>query len=125
MWEDIGDGSEMWIMVEPVAEILFGIRQSLTRCYGCNIGAMCTSFFHHIKHHLGSWSPSHCQLQMANRVVIYSQATWKGTIELGNIQAEGEFEVFDSDGVGAFYSENHSYGHLEQSKTMKQILSPS
>jgi hypothetical protein len=26
----------MWIMVEPVAEILFGIHQSLTRCYGCN-----------------------------------------------------------------------------------------
>jgi hypothetical protein len=29
-------GSEMWIMVEPIAEIPFGIRRSLTRCYGCN-----------------------------------------------------------------------------------------
>jgi hypothetical protein len=26
----------MWIMVEPVAEIPFGIRRSPTRCYGCN-----------------------------------------------------------------------------------------
>jgi hypothetical protein len=26
----------MWIMVEPIAEIPFGIRQSPTRCYGCN-----------------------------------------------------------------------------------------
>jgi hypothetical protein len=26
----------MWIMVEPVAEIPFGIRWSPTRCYGCN-----------------------------------------------------------------------------------------
>jgi hypothetical protein len=30
------DGSEMWIMVEPVAEILFGIHQSPMWCYGCN-----------------------------------------------------------------------------------------
>jgi hypothetical protein len=26
----------MWIMVEPVAEILFGIRWSPMQCYGCN-----------------------------------------------------------------------------------------
>jgi hypothetical protein len=26
----------MWIMVEPIAEIPFRIRQSPTRCYGCN-----------------------------------------------------------------------------------------
>jgi hypothetical protein len=26
----------MWIMVEPVAEILFGIRRSPTQCYRCN-----------------------------------------------------------------------------------------
>jgi hypothetical protein len=29
----------MWIMVEPVAEILFRIRWSLTWCYGCNSSA--------------------------------------------------------------------------------------
>jgi hypothetical protein len=29
-------GSEMWIMVEPIAKIPFGIRQSPTWCYGCN-----------------------------------------------------------------------------------------
>jgi hypothetical protein len=27
----------MWIMVEPVAKIPFGIRWSPMRCYGCNI----------------------------------------------------------------------------------------
>jgi hypothetical protein len=26
----------MWIMVEPIAEIPFGIHRSPTRCYGCN-----------------------------------------------------------------------------------------
>jgi hypothetical protein len=30
------DGSEMWIMVELVAKILFGIHWSPTQCYGCN-----------------------------------------------------------------------------------------
>jgi hypothetical protein len=30
-------GSEMWIMVEPIAEIPFGIHRSLTWCYRCNI----------------------------------------------------------------------------------------
>jgi hypothetical protein len=30
------NGSEMWIMVEPIAKIPFGIRQSPTWCYGCN-----------------------------------------------------------------------------------------
>jgi hypothetical protein len=30
------NGSEMWIMVEPVAEILFGICWSLMQCYGYN-----------------------------------------------------------------------------------------
>jgi hypothetical protein len=31
------EGSEMWIMVEPIAEIPFRIHQSPTWCYGCNI----------------------------------------------------------------------------------------
>jgi hypothetical protein len=30
----------MWVMVEPVAEIPFGIRWSPTQCYGCNIGSL-------------------------------------------------------------------------------------
>jgi hypothetical protein len=36
----------MWIMVEPVAEILFRIHQSLTQCYGCNTNspAKCSIF---------------------------------------------------------------------------------
>jgi hypothetical protein len=31
----------MWIMVEPVAEIPFGIHWSPTWCYGCNIHDIC------------------------------------------------------------------------------------
>jgi hypothetical protein len=29
---------------------------------GAMVGAMCASFFHRVKHCLGSWSPSYCQL---------------------------------------------------------------
>jgi hypothetical protein len=31
----------MWIMVEPIAEIPFGIRRSPTRCYRCNTPLPC------------------------------------------------------------------------------------
>jgi hypothetical protein len=65
---------------------------------GAMVAAMCASFFHCVKHRLGSWKPSYRQLRMANGVIIRSQAKWKGVIELGNIRIEGEFEVFNSDG---------------------------
>jgi hypothetical protein len=41
----------MWIMVEPVAEIPFGIRWSLTWCYGCNncVVKMLVQGLHHIQ----------------------------------------------------------------------------
>jgi len=39
---------------------------------------------------------------MANGVIVPSQATWRGVIDLGGAEAEGEFEVFDSGGGWAF-----------------------
>ena len=69
---------------------------------GAMVAAMCASFFHHVKHCLGSWSPSYRQLRMANGVIVRLQATWKGVIELGSVRVEGEFEVFDSDGSWDF-----------------------
>ena len=37
---------------------------------GAMVGAMCASFFHRVKHRLGSWEPSLCRLQMANGVIV-------------------------------------------------------
>jgi hypothetical protein len=56
---------------------------------------------------------------MANGVIVPSQAVWKGIMELGGIQIEGEFEVFDSDHGWGFlfgkpllhaFSAVHDYG---------------
>jgi hypothetical protein len=38
----------MWIMVEPIAEIPFGIHRSLTRCYRCNKGDILVLYNHKI-----------------------------------------------------------------------------
>ena len=39
---------------------------------------------------------------MANGVIVTSQASWRGIINLGGVEARGEFEVFDSGGGWAF-----------------------
>lgn len=39
---------------------------------------------------------------MANGVIIPSLAVWKGKMQLGEMEIEGEFEVFDSKGGWAF-----------------------
>jgi len=61
------------------------------------VGTMCTSFFKKIQHRLsGQTKPSNQCLCVANGVIVPSQAIWSGVLELGGLQAEGEFEVFDS-----------------------------
>lgn len=42
---------------------------------------------------------------MANGVIIPSLAVWKGKMQLGEMEIEGEFEVFDSKGGWAFLLE--------------------
>ena len=70
---------------------------------GAMVGAMCASVFEKVKHRLhGQATPSSRLLRMANRIVIQSQAVWKGTLELKGIRMEGEFEVFDSGGGWKF-----------------------
>ena len=39
---------------------------------------------------------------MANGIIVPSQGVWKGQLELGGLQSEGEFEVFDSGGSWEF-----------------------
>ncbi|KIJ66664.1 hypothetical protein HYDPIDRAFT_59664, partial [Hydnomerulius pinastri MD-312] len=69
---------------------------------GAMVGAMCSSIFHAVKHRLHNWNPSKQRLRMANGTVIRSEACWQGTIEIGNVRAEGTFEVFNSGGGWAF-----------------------
>lgn len=65
---------------------------------GAMISAMSTSIFQKIKHRLGNWGPSSKRLRMANGVIVPSLAVWKGEVTIAGIQAQGEFEVFDSAG---------------------------
>lgn len=69
---------------------------------GAMVGAMCSSIFHMVKHRLSGWGPSRRQLRMANGLIVPSQAGWKGTMVLGGITFQGEFEVFNSKGGWAF-----------------------
>ncbi|KAG1888506.1 hypothetical protein F4604DRAFT_1915466 [Suillus subluteus] len=65
---------------------------------GAMISTMSTSVFQKVKHRLGNWGPSNKQLRMANGMIIPSLAVWKGEVTIAGIQAQGEFEVFDSAG---------------------------
>lgn len=70
---------------------------------GAMVGAMCSSVFEKIKHRLhGQTKPSGQLLQMANSIVIQSQAVWEGTLQLKGVRMDGEFEVFDSGGGWTF-----------------------
>jgi hypothetical protein len=69
---------------------------------GAMVPAMYSSMFQKVKHKLCNWKPSSRRLRMANGVIIASDAVWRGTIALGGIRAEGEFEVFDSKGGWTF-----------------------
>ena len=67
------------------------------------VGAMCALFFKKIQHRLcGQTKPSERWLQMANGIIVPLQGVWKGQLELGGLQSEGEFEVFDSGGSWEF-----------------------
>ncbi|KIK31830.1 hypothetical protein CY34DRAFT_59689, partial [Suillus luteus UH-Slu-Lm8-n1] len=85
---------------------------------GAMVAAMCSSIFHKIKHRLHNWSLSSRKLHMANGKIINAEAKWSGTIDINGIQAEGNFEVFDSGGGWAFlfvkpllqsFQANHDY----------------
>lgn len=69
------------------------------------VAAMCKSIFEKVKHRLGAWNESKKLLKMANGVIIPSLAVWKGKMQLGEMEIEGEFEVFDSKGGWAFLLE--------------------
>ena len=69
---------------------------------GAMVAAMCTSVFEKVKHRLGTWVPSKKRLRMVNGIIVPSQASWRGIINLGCVEARGEFEVFDSGGGWAF-----------------------
>ena len=69
---------------------------------GAMVGAMCTSIYHRIKHHLHNWQKSHRKLRMANGNIVTSEAKWSGTIEINGVRAKGDFEVFNSGGGWGF-----------------------
>ena len=66
------------------------------------VAAMCQSVFEKEKHRLSGWEKSKKQLRMANRTLVPSQAVWKGVMQLGGIEVEGSFEVFNSRGNWVF-----------------------
>jgi len=67
------------------------------------VGAMCTSFFTKNQHQLcGQTKPSDWHLHMVNGTIVQSEAVWNGVLELGGIQEEAEFKIFDSRGSWEF-----------------------
>ena len=63
---------------------------------GAMVAAMCTSIFYKVQHCLGNSAPSKHLLRMANGVIEPSKRRWEGLIKLGNVMANGQFEVFNS-----------------------------
>jgi len=70
---------------------------------GTVVAAMCASVFKKNQHRLHRQTKlSNRCLCMANGSIMHLQVVWKGILELGGIQADGEFEVFDSGGSWDF-----------------------
>jgi hypothetical protein len=69
---------------------------------GTMVGAMCTSIFHKVQHCLGNSAPLKHLLWIANGVIEPSKRQWEGPIKLGNVMANGQFEVFNSYGGWGF-----------------------
>ena len=63
---------------------------------------MSTEMFKKVKHRLAPSSPSSQLLRVANGVIVRSEATWKGKIEVDGVQVDVSFEVFDSGGKWDF-----------------------
>ena len=66
------------------------------------VAAMCTSIFYKVQHRLGNSALSKCLLRMANGAIEPSKRWWEGLIKLCNVMANGQFEVFDSQGGWEF-----------------------
>jgi hypothetical protein len=70
---------------------------------GCAmVSAMCVTVFEKVKHRLGKWRKSVRKLRMGNGTIVPSLAAWRGKVQVGGIEVEGAFEVFDSGGSWAF-----------------------
>ena len=110
----VGHESVTWNMCTQGVEVpfkqgiqLYGPKGEVVRVEGlfdggAMVAAMCTSVFEKVKHRLGTWGPSKRRLRMANGVIVPSRASWRGIINLGGVEAQGEFEVFDSGGGWVF-----------------------
>ena len=69
---------------------------------GAMVAAMDTKLFEKLQKTLEGVQPSSKQLRMANGTIIPSKAHWEGTVDVGEVKAKGEFEVFDSGGSWDF-----------------------
>ncbi|THU79222.1 hypothetical protein K435DRAFT_884538 [Dendrothele bispora CBS 962.96] len=69
---------------------------------GAMISAMSTTTFDRLKGILMGWGPSWRRLRMADDSLVPSVAHWEGTVVLGGISVQGEFEVFESGGKWEF-----------------------
>ena len=63
---------------------------------------MSSSMFRKVKHRLGTTRPSSQLLRVANGVIVGSEATWKGKVEVNGVSTDVIFEVFDSGGKWDF-----------------------
>ena len=79
---------------------------------------MSSEVFKRVKHRLGTTLLSSQLLRVENGTIVKSEAMWKGRIEVGSVQADVTFEVFDSGGKWDFlfgktqletFKEVHSY----------------
>ena len=58
--------------------------------------------FRKVKHRLGTTQPSSQLHWVANGMIVGSEATWKGKVEVNGISTDVIFEVFDSGGKWDF-----------------------
>lgn len=69
---------------------------------GAMVSAMSADVYNNVRASLDGWSAPRRSLRMADGSIVPSLAHWTGLIQLGNLQREGSFEVFDSKGSWSF-----------------------
>ncbi|KZP03969.1 hypothetical protein FIBSPDRAFT_733567, partial [Athelia psychrophila] len=66
---------------------------------GAMCGAIDSGVFGKIAARLEPLAPSGRVLRMANGAKVPSQGVWKGKVDIGGVQRQGQFEVFPSGGA--------------------------
>ncbi|KZP25881.1 hypothetical protein FIBSPDRAFT_680738, partial [Athelia psychrophila] len=92
---------------------------------GAMCGAIDSGVFEKASTRLSTLIPSGRVLRMANGAKVASQGVWRGTVDVGGVKKQGQFEVFPSGGAWSMLFGKpllEEFGMLHDYRTDELIL---